>query len=85
VVRLAIALRRIARISYLCLARVALMAGDPDLVEEAVQLADDGRDLLGEVARVHGGDCCRPASGVVNCACTGRTSSRGLPAWSAFN
>jgi hypothetical protein len=30
------------------------MAGDTDLVKQAVQLADDGRDLLGEVARVHG-------------------------------
>lgn len=50
------------------------MAGDSDLVKQAVQLADDGRDLLGEVARVHG-DCCRPASGVVNCTYTGRTPS----------
>jgi hypothetical protein len=33
--------------TYLCFARVALMAGDADVVEEAVQLADDGRDLLG--------------------------------------
>jgi hypothetical protein len=49
------------------------MAGHTDLVKKAVQLADDGRDLLGEVTRVHG-DYCRPASGVVNCACTGRTS-----------
>jgi hypothetical protein len=47
------------------------MAGDADLIEQAVQLADDGGDLLGEVARVHGD--CRPASRVVNCACTGRT------------
>jgi len=44
------------------------MAGDADLVEQAVQLADDGGDLLGEVARVH---CdCRPASGFFNSACT---------------
>jgi hypothetical protein len=31
------------------------MAGDADLVEQAVQLADDGGDLLGQVAGVH--DC----------------------------
>jgi hypothetical protein len=36
------------------------MAGHADVVEQAVQLADDGRHLLGEVARVH---CARrPAS-----------------------
>jgi hypothetical protein len=33
--------------TYLCFARVALMAGDANVVEQAVQLADDGRDLLG--------------------------------------
>lgn len=33
------------------------MAGDADLVEEAVQLANDGVDLLGKEAGVHdGGD-----------------------------
>lgn len=33
------------------------MAGDADLVEQAVQLANDGVDLLGKVAGVHfGGD-----------------------------
>lgn len=33
------------------------MAGDADLVKEAVQLANDGVDLLGKVAGVHdGGD-----------------------------
>lgn len=32
------------------------MAGDADLVEQAVKLADYGGDLLGQVARVHG-DC----------------------------
>ena len=31
------------------------MAGNANVVEEGVQLADDGRDLLGEVARVHCG------------------------------
>ena len=46
--------------AHLCLARVALMAGHANLIEQAVQLADDGGDLLGEVAGVHGG--CRPAS-----------------------
>lgn len=44
------------------------MAGDANLVEETVQLADDGRHLLGEVAGVHGG--CRPASGFVGRVCT---------------
>lgn len=33
------------------------MAGNADVVEEAMQLADDGGDLLGEVAGVHGDDC----------------------------
>jgi hypothetical protein len=45
---------------HLCFTRLALMAGDANVIEQAVQLADDGGDLLGEVARVHGG--CRPAS-----------------------
>jgi hypothetical protein len=45
--------------THLCFARVALMAGDANVIEQAVQLADDSRDLLSEVARVHGG--CRPA------------------------
>ena len=46
--------------THLCFARIALMAGDTNIIEQAVQLADDGRDLLGEVARVHGG-CVPPA------------------------
>ena len=33
----------------LCLARVTLMARDADVIEEAVELADDGRDLLRQV------------------------------------
>jgi hypothetical protein len=33
--------------TYLCFARVALMAGDANVVKQAVQLADDGGDLLG--------------------------------------
>jgi hypothetical protein len=69
--KLATTVGRIVGLLYLCLARVALMAGHTDLVEQAVQLADDGRDLLGEVARVHGD--CRPASSCVNRACTWRT------------
>lgn len=44
------------------------MTGHANLIEQAVQLADDGGDLLGEVAGVHGG--CRPASGVVGRVCT---------------
>ncbi len=32
------------------------MTGDSDLVEQAVQLADDGGDLLRKVAGVHVGD-----------------------------
>jgi hypothetical protein len=60
------------------------MAGNTDLVEQAMQLPDDGGDLLGEVARVHGD--CRPASGFANCACTKRTmeekTESGVPrAW----
>jgi hypothetical protein len=47
------------------------MAGNTDLVKQAMKLTDDGGDLLGEVARVHGDS--RPASGFVNRACTGRT------------
>ena len=39
--------RACASVAYLCLARVSLMAGDTDLVEEVVQLANDCRDLLG--------------------------------------
>lgn len=43
--------------TYLCLSGFAIMAGDADLVKEAVQLANDGVDLLGKVAGVHfGGD-----------------------------
>lgn len=33
----------------LCLARVALMAGYADVIEESMELADDGRDLLRQV------------------------------------
>lgn len=44
------------------------MARNSYLVEEAVQLADDGRHLLSEVTGVHGG--CRPASGFVGRVCT---------------
>jgi hypothetical protein len=44
------------------------MAGDSYLVEEAMQLADDGGDLLREVAGVHGD--CRPASSFVGRVCT---------------
>lgn len=32
--------------TYLCLSGFALMAWDADLIEEAVQLANDGVDLL---------------------------------------
>lgn len=32
--------------TYLCLSRFALMARDADLIEETVQLANDGVDLL---------------------------------------
>ena len=47
------------------------MARHTDLVKQAMELADDSGDLLGEVARVHGD--CRPASRLFNNACTGRT------------
>ncbi len=40
---------------YLGLARLAIMAGHTDLVEEAMQLANDGVDLLQQVARIHRG------------------------------
>lgn len=40
---------------YLGLARVPLMARNSNVVKKAMQLADDGGDLLGQVARVH--DC----------------------------
>ena len=39
--------------SYLLLASVAIMVRDPDLIKQAVQLANNGIDLLGEVARIH--------------------------------
>lgn len=42
-------------LTYLCLSRLAIMAGDADLVKQAVQLANDGVDLLRKVAGVHGG------------------------------
>lgn len=54
------------------------MAGDSYLIEEAVQLADNGGDLLCEVAGVHGD--CRPASGVVGRVCT-VTAQRGGAIW----
>ena len=41
--------------TYFGFARVALMTGDANLIEQAMQLADDGRDLLGEIASVHDG------------------------------
>jgi hypothetical protein len=63
--------KRVVSIAYLCFARVPLMAGYTNLIKQAMQLADDGGDLLGEVARVHGD--CRPASRLFNNACTGRT------------
>lgn len=40
--------------TYLCLSGFPLMAWDADLIEEAVQLANDGIDLLRQVAGVHG-------------------------------
>lgn len=38
---------------YLLLTRVAIMVGDADFVEQAVQLANYCIDLLGQVTRVH--------------------------------
>ncbi len=40
-------------VSYLFLASIAVMVRDPDLVKQAVQLANNGIDLLGEIARIH--------------------------------
>lgn len=45
------------------------MAGNANFIKQAMQLADDGGDLLGQVARVHGD--CTPAGYGVKCACTG--------------
>jgi hypothetical protein len=53
--------------TYLCLARVSLMAGDTNVVEQTVQLADDGGDLLGQVAGVHG--VCSAASAMFQSTC----------------
>lgn len=36
------------------LSRVALVSGHSDLIEDRMQLADDGRHLRGQVAGVHG-------------------------------
>jgi hypothetical protein len=43
------------RDTYFGLARVALVAGDANFIEQTVQLSDDSRDLLGQVASVHDG------------------------------
>ena len=40
--------------AYLFLACFAVMIGHADLVEEVMKLADDGADLLREIAGVHG-------------------------------
>jgi hypothetical protein len=37
------------------------MVRDPDFVKQAVQLADDGVDLLGQVARIHRAGYCDEA------------------------
>lgn len=39
--------------SYLCLPSIALMAGDADFIEQAMQLANYGVDLLGQVTGIH--------------------------------
>lgn len=44
--------------SHLGLARIPLMAGHTNLVKVGVQLVDDGRDLLREVAGIHVGRPC---------------------------
>jgi hypothetical protein len=41
--------------TYLRLAGVAIMARHSNLVKELVQLVDDGRDLLLQIAGVHAG------------------------------
>jgi hypothetical protein len=46
------------------------MAGDSDLVEQAMELADDGGDLLGQVAGVHDVGACQQWRSVFNGACT---------------
>lgn len=50
----------IGTLAHLCLARIPLMAGDANLVEQTMQLADDGGDLLGQIARVHDCRACLP-------------------------
>lgn len=37
------------------------MAGEANVIEEGVQLVDDGRDLLRQVARVHVESCSQGA------------------------
>ncbi|KAI1268340.1 hypothetical protein F5Y18DRAFT_225776 [Xylariaceae sp. FL1019] len=44
---------RVRSATDLCLSAVAVMGGDAYLVKQAMELADNGVDLLGEVTRVH--------------------------------
>jgi hypothetical protein len=46
------------------------MARDSDLIEEAVELADDGGDLLGQVAGVHDCGTCQRRWKMFNGTCT---------------
>lgn len=42
-------------LTYLLFASLALVVGCADIIEKAVQLANDGVDLLGKMTGVHGG------------------------------
>lgn len=43
-------------------ARIALMVGNADLVEEVMELTDDRGHLLGEVTGIHDGSECSDAT-----------------------
>ena len=66
-------------VTDLRLSRVALVCRYANLIEEAVQTLNNGGDLLGEVASVHGG--CSAASS--KSRCLNRPSSGEMPARNA--
>lgn len=61
------------------LSRVAFVCRYANLIEKAVQTLNDGGDLLGQVASVHGG--CSAASS--KSRCLNRPSSEDMPARNA--
>ena len=44
-----------ALVPYLCFTRLAILVGDANLIEEAMELTNDGVDLLRQVAGIHRG------------------------------